>query len=79
MRDTLLLSGILCQVSNTSTVGETSVGRHYGQQRIGDVPGQSDVALHLVEPLTLNCRQRFFLRVDYALLQAKIDFAEGHG
>ena len=47
------------------------------QQRFGDVAGQHDVALHLVELLGHDRRQRVFLAVDGALLQGEIDLGEG--
>ena len=48
-----------------------------GQQRLGDVAGQHDVRLHLVELLRHDGRQRILLPVDRALLQREIDFGEG--
>ena len=50
-----------------------------GQQRVGDVPGQRDVGLHLIELLGLNGGQRVFLRIHRALLQRKIDLGKGDG
>ena len=48
-----------------------------GQQRLDDVTGQHDVALHLVELLGHDGRQRILLAVHGALLQGQIHFCEG--
>ncbi len=46
-------------------------------ERFRDVARQHDVALHLVELLRHDRRQRVLLPVDGALLQREIDFGEG--
>ena len=47
------------------------------EQRLGDVAGEHDVRLHLVELLRQDRRQRVLLRVHGALLQREIDLGEG--
>ena len=52
-------------------------GRDHREQRVGDVAGQDDVLLHLVELLGLDGGQRVFLRVHGAVLQRQVDLGEG--
>ena len=47
-----------------------------GEQRFDDVAGQHDVALHLVEFLGHDGRQRILLAIDGALLQGEVHFGE---
>src|SRR5581483_2843535 len=54
-------------------------GADHRHQRLEDVAGEVDVALHLVEFLRLDRRQRVFLPVDGAVLEREIHFGEGDG
>ena len=47
------------------------------EQRVGDVRGDVDVRLHLVELLRLDGRQRVLLRVHRLVLQREVDLGEG--
>ena len=48
-----------------------------GEQHLGDVAGEVDVRLHLVELLRQDRRQRVLLRIHRLVLQREVDLGEG--